>query len=198
MKKLALLGAFAVIVATFIVMRQQPGSGGGNSWGGAMWVWDQPETHHAGQSNDPCCLRCTFDLDDRAPQADLWISADHQYVVYVNGQQVGAGSDWESAEFYHVAEYLVAGKNVLAIKATNQEEAASVIARLHVKTADNRDLFIVTNEKTKICRMAPSKAVSEDWTRAEYDDSAWQNATMMLDDALSWREIVDSVASVLE
>ena len=61
-------------------------------------------------------------------------------------------NEWTTVEKYDVAKHLVVGKNVLAIQATNQGGVAGAIARLHIRTADKKDLFIVTDEKTKIGR----------------------------------------------
>src|SRR5439155_15209033 len=81
-----------------------------------------------------------------------------------------------------VAKHLVAGKNVVAIKATNAGGVAGAIACLHVKTADKKELFVVTDEKTKIVRAA---SVSERWTQADFDDSAWFAAIALGDPSIA-------------
>ena len=53
----------------------------------------------------------------KAVQAELWITVDNHYTVYVNGQKVGSDGQWETVEKYDVTKHLVAGKNVLAIVA---------------------------------------------------------------------------------
>jgi quinoprotein glucose dehydrogenase len=153
-----------------------------NSWGGASWVWDEPDANKVPQNNEPRYLRCTFELAAKPAAAELWITVDNVYVVYVNGQKIGEDSEWSTVEKYDVAKHLVVGKNVLAIKATNQGGVAGAIARLHIKTADKKDLFVVTNEKTKITRAA---SVSERWTTADYDDSTWFNAVVLGDPSIA-------------
>src|ERR1019366_5134126 len=86
-----------------------------NSWGGAAWVWDEPDANKVPQNNEPRYLRRTFELSSRTVQAELWISADNIYTAYVNGQKIGTGAEWSNVGKYDVAKSLVVGKNVLAI-----------------------------------------------------------------------------------
>lgn len=146
------------------------------SWGGAAWVWDQPDANQTPQSNDPRYLRRPFQLAAKTIEAQLWITADNHYTVHVNGHKVGADGEWSTVEKYDVAKHLVAGKNVLAIEARNQGGPAGVIARLHVKTADGKSLFIVTDGQTKITQGAP-----KGWQAVDFDDSTWFAAVVLGD-----------------
>lgn len=157
-------------------------------WGGAKWVWDEPDANKTDQSNDPRYLRLPFVLGAKPQAAELWITADNLYTAYVNGQKVGSGSEWSSPGRYDVAKHLVAGKNVLAIQTTNQGGPAGAIARLHIKTGNKEqasprpaaELFIVTDEKTKITQKA-----GPDWLRTDLDDSAWFNAVVLGDASIA-------------
>lgn len=157
-------------------------------WGGAKWVWDEPDANKTDQSNDPRYLRLPFVLGAKPQAAELWITADNLYTAYVNGQKVGSGSEWSSPGRYDVAKHLVAGKNVLAIQATNQGGPAGAIARLQIKTGNKEqasprpaaELFIVTDEKTKITQKA-----GPDWLRTDLDDSAWFNAVVLGDASIA-------------
>jgi putative membrane-bound dehydrogenase-like protein len=171
MKKLALLLCGLSLVSLSPAQQSSP-----RGWGGAAWVWDQPDAHQAAQSNDPRFLRRTFTLSAKASKAELWITADNVYVVHVNGRKVGQDSEWNTVEKYDVAKYLAPGKNVLAIEARNQGGPAGVIARLHVRTADKKDLFVVTDQNTKITQNAP-----KGWEQVAFDDSGWFAAVVLGD-----------------
>jgi putative membrane-bound dehydrogenase-like protein len=151
---------------------QQPAPG----WGGARWVWDEPDANTVEQSNDPRYLRRTFTLPGKAVQADLWITADNHYTVYVNGIKVGADGEWQTVEKYDVAKHLVAGKNVLAIVAKNQGGPAGVIARLAGKTADGKEFFAGTDGETRI-----TQTLHADWLKVDYDDGAWPKVVVLGD-----------------
>src|ERR1043165_3443348 len=168
MKKFLLFcGGLHVLLASWSLAQNTSSKG----WGGASWVWDEPDANKVAQNNDPRYLRRSFELSAKVVQAQLWITADNHYVVYVNGQKVGEDAEWNSVEKYDVARHLVVGKNVLAIQAKNQGGVAGVIARLHITTADKKDLFIVTDQQTKITQRA-----RKDWLKTEFDDSSWFTA----------------------
>src|SRR5262245_402844 len=151
-------------------------TGAANPWSDARWVWDETDANKVPQNNEPRYLRRTFELTAAPKTAELWITVDNHYVAHVNGQHVGAGADWKTIGKFDVARHLVVGKNVLAIRATNQGGVAGALARLRITTVGKKSLFIVTDEKTKITR-TPGK----DWLKADCDDSAWSAATVLGD-----------------
>ncbi|HYT92810.1 MAG TPA: hypothetical protein VEL76_29100, partial [Gemmataceae bacterium] len=177
MKKVVLLTCTLLILPGSNVLPQPLGPKG---WGGAAWVWDQADAQQVAQSNDPRYLRRPFQLSAKAVQADLWITADNHYVVYLNGKKVGEDGEWATVEKYDVAKYLVPGKNVLAILARNQGGPAGVIARLHVSTVDKKDLFIVTDQQTKITQTAAAG-----WQYVDFDDAAWFAAVVLGDASMA-------------
>ncbi len=182
MKKLLLLcGVLAVAISSWAVAQN---NSVGN-WANAMWVWDEADANKAPQNNEPRFLRQAFDLAAKPQAAELWVTADNLYTVYVNGQKVGDGKEWSQIDKYNVAKHLVVGKNVLAIKATNQGGVAGAIARLHVKTADKQDLFVVTNDKTKIRRGEARVGDPDSWTRADFDDAGWFAAIVLGDPTIA-------------
>ncbi|MBI3821696.1 MAG: hypothetical protein HY289_03340, partial [Planctomycetes bacterium] len=165
-------------------------SASSNSWADAMWIWDEADANKVPQNNEPRYLRLSFNLSAAPQAAELWVTADNLYVAHVNGVKVGDGKEWAIVDKYDVAKHLVAGKNVLAIKATNQGGVAGAIARLHIKTADKKDLFIVTDERTKITAKPPQGAFAPPrgqraWTDADFDDSAWFNAIVLGDTSIA-------------
>ncbi|MDB5300032.1 MAG: Planctomycete cytochrome, partial [Phycisphaerales bacterium] len=81
-------------------------------WEGAHWVWDNPAARTADQTSDPRYLRCAFELPAKPVSARVLASADDTYVLYVNGQRIGEGRNWQKPDTYDVASSLVAGKNV--------------------------------------------------------------------------------------
>jgi putative membrane-bound dehydrogenase-like protein len=141
---------------------------------GASWVWDQPGANQVDQSDDPRYLRRTFQLPGKAVRADLWVTADNEYVAYVNGHKVGAHAEWQAVKRYDVARYLVPGRNVLAVEARNHGGPAGVIARLRVRLAGGKSLDVGTDRTTRIT-VVPAK----DWLKADFDDAAWPAAVVL-------------------
>jgi len=155
------------------------------SWNGAWWVWDRALADQT-QDNGPRFVRRTFDLPAKFDRAELRITADNHYVVHVNGQKVGEDGEWNSVEKYDVAKLLAPGKNVLAIQAKNQGGVAGVIARLHMQTADKKDIVIGTDQHARITRTPPptlsGEGTANAWLKPDFDDSKW-SAAIVLGDA---------------
>jgi putative membrane-bound dehydrogenase-like protein len=191
MKYLSLLAALLFVSLTTPAWAQKAA----NSWGGAAWVWDEPDANKVTQNNDPRYLRRTFELSAKPLAAELWITVDNHYIVYVNGQKVGEDSEWSTVEKYDVAKHLVVGKNVLAIKATNQGGVAGAIARLYIKNSDKKNLYIVTDEKTKIRRAEPRERPGDGWLKTDFDDSSWFAAIVLGDPSIGpWNLTSGTVA----
>ena len=139
----------------------------------AWWVWN-----HAGAAQDdpaaePRYLRRTFELPAKPSSAELRITADNLYTVYLNGQKIGEDGNWNSVETYQVAEHLRQGTNVLAIAATNQGGPGGAIAWLRA-VADGKEYLAATDRQTRISLAAP-----DGWTGADFDDSKWAKATLL-------------------
>src|SRR5437667_7091839 len=78
-----------------------------SGWDGAFWVWDQPEANKIAQTNDPRYLRRVFTLAARPTKAELKITVDNHYEVFVNGHKVGTDGEWATVEKYEVAQHLI-------------------------------------------------------------------------------------------
>ncbi len=178
---LSIVALFAILTTWTLAQNTPP-----STWSGAQWIWDEASANTVTQNNEPRYLRLAFTLDAKPIAAQLWITADNVFVAFVNGQKVGEGTEWSTIEQIDVAKQLVVGKNVLAIKATNQGGVAGAIARLQVKTDDKKEHLIVTNDKTKISRAGsvsdgPS---SKDWIKVDFNDTAWFNAITLGDTSI--------------
>ncbi len=183
-KTLVLLAMSLAILPLAFGQTSAPG------WGSARWVWDQADANQTPQTDDPRYLRRTFELSGKPGKAELWITADNEFTVYVNGQKIGHGTEWNKVDRYDVAKHLAAGKNVLAIIAQNHGGPAGVIARLHVVTADKKDLIVGTDDKTHITQIA-----HPDWLKRDFDDTAWPTAAVLGDVSIGPWNLTGSVAA---
>jgi quinoprotein glucose dehydrogenase len=185
MKKFAPLALGLVLMVSWLwAQNSSPG------WGGAVWVWDQPDAHQIAQTNEPRFLRQTFDVKGKVIQAELWITADNHYVVHVNGHKIGEDNEWSTVEKYDVVKHLLPGKNVLAIQVRNQGGMAGVIARLAIKTDDQNEIFVVTNSQMRV-----TQAASKDWLQTDFDDTKWSTAIVLGEPGIGpWNLVKGSVA----
>ena len=77
------------------------------------------------------------------------MTADNWFKLYVNGRPVADGSNHKEAMTVDLAERLQAGKNVIAVDAANQGDAANpagLLAFLKVSFADG-DVTIITRTR---------------------------------------------------
>jgi VCBS repeat-containing protein len=95
------------------------------------------------------------------------MTADNAFELYVNGVQVGSGSDWGSP-YTALADFN--GNDVVAIKVTNWGGPGSLIGRITIG-----GVVIGTSAFWKITETAPT---GNSWkTDPSFNDSAWSYAT---------------------
>ncbi|MCL2330605.1 MAG: family 78 glycoside hydrolase catalytic domain, partial [Phycisphaerae bacterium] len=88
----------------------------------AMWIWPADAQ---GAVNYHFWARRTFELDHEPTKAKLFISAQTEYHLYVNGQFITRGPTpcdpaWQSYDTHDVTRLLKVGKNVIAVAAMNE------------------------------------------------------------------------------
>lgn len=93
------------------------------------------------------------------------ISGDDGYEVYVNGLRLGGNHSWQEAEEYLAP--LREGRNVIAVKASNFDNAGGLVAEVH-----EGNKFWPSNAAWKV-RLAEEN----NWFALDFDDSQWSAAT---------------------
>ncbi len=135
----------------------------------AHWIWLGPvvgdQQFHA---------RSVFTLRSKPRAAQVWITGDDAFMLYLNGHQIEETQPieqgWSHVHKVAVTEYLRVGKNVLAVKGINKGGgAAGIVVKLDV----NGVTAVVSGSYWKAVLTTPPS----DWLDASFNDSAWQNAT---------------------
>ena len=75
-------------------------------------------------------FRRTFDVTDVPAKALLRITCDNGYTVFVNGAEIGSGTQWERVQEYNVAAKLRPGRNIIAVRGHNDGADAGLIAEI--------------------------------------------------------------------
>ncbi len=114
-------------------------------------------------------------LPAKPRKAQVWITADDAFTLFVNGRQVEESlpveQGWAHAHQRDVAPYLHAGRNVLAVQGINKGGgAAGILVELDVDGVQS----VVSDSRWKALLSASPPT---GWTETSLDDSAWQNAT---------------------
>jgi hypothetical protein len=140
---------------------------------GAKWIWAAVVTN-----NQTIFARTAFMLWQAPKTAILYVTADDWFEVYLNGRKLGASPTsaadaiWKSVQRYLVTGLVTTGRNVIAVRAVNQGSAAGLLARLEV----DGKAVLLTDEHW---RVADKAIVPPEWNQAVFDDSSWDQATVI-------------------
>jgi len=111
------------------------------------WIW--AETTFDKQT---CQLWRSFEIPRGATvsNAIVRITADNGYRLFLDGREVGQGTDWRALTEYDVTLLLSAGKHTLAVVAFNDFLEAGVIFGLRVELSDGRVIRVQSDESWRI------------------------------------------------
>ena len=98
--------------------------------------------------------------------AQIMITADNGYDVYLNGTLLGSGSNWNQAQRYSLP--LVNGANVVAVKGRNDPGTTGGMLAEIIKDST----LAVTDTSWKINTTGPAN-----WTTVGFSDAVWTKAT---------------------
>jgi hypothetical protein len=133
----------------------------------AQWIWSPAFEKELAPTGE-CYFRKSFELG-QPESGQVQIACDDKYELFVNGHQVGSGSNWKVLDVYDVTKYLVQGTNTVAVKAVNTEGgSAGVVARVVVKEQGNTHVDHSSDDTWKTALKAFPK-----WQKTRFDDEQW-------------------------
>lgn len=140
----------------------------------ANWIWTSLV-----KEQQTIYLRGNLELKPVPEKAVLYITGDDFWTVYVNGTRLDGTEpnpkdnyQWQKVHRLDVARYLTAGKNVVAVRATNAGYAAGVVARLEIGGKP----VLLSDASWKV---SEDTSLPDTWAATAYDDSGWSAATVI-------------------
>lgn len=127
------------------------------------WIW----TNGDPKENDIAHFRKTIELKAKPKSAVFVGSCDNVLALFVNGKMVAQSSEWTYPARENIT--LDEGKNVIAVRGTNQGGNAAFVGLILVEHADGKKEQIVT-DGTWLCTAEPAKG----WQEAKFDDATWK------------------------
>lgn len=118
-------------------------------------------------------FRKTITLPTTAIQdANLLISVDHSYVLYLNGTKVLEGSNWEKVGKLNATKFLKPGENLIAIAGTNEGSIANPAGLLFsMKVAyDNGAISQIDSDTSW---KSTADIPDSNWASKDYKDTEW-------------------------
>ena len=166
-----------LLALTLLVVLLAAGAAAAPEEPAAMWIWHPEEqADHLGVGAVTRYFRATVDLPAAPTAAYLVITADDEFTLWVNGQEVGSGKLWMELRRFDLAAHLVAGRNTLAVSATNTAPGpAALIAWGQVTCANGATVPLRTDATWRVGLEAP-----EGWL-TDFDDAGWPQAVELAD-----------------
>ncbi|HEY5315324.1 MAG TPA: HEAT repeat domain-containing protein, partial [Pirellulales bacterium] len=181
---------FAVLVASAAVIFSVPGALARAQTtveaGDAQWIWSPAQTRDHAPA-PVCYFRKGFEVTN-PESAQLNITCDDRYELFINGRFVGGGRNWKMLDAYDLRRLLRRGHNVVAVKADNTSgTTAGLVATLTVKDAGHTEISYATDATWKT-----STQQFIGWERVYFNDSMWAAARSLgdLGTAEPWKDQV--------
>lgn len=155
------------------------------------WIWDRrvldKQTIHLWKS-------FSIPKSDAGTHAELRISADNAFRVWIDGQEIGSGSDWRTLSIYDLSGQLNPGTHVLAVEGFNDCDKAGVIVGMRIKLASGRILHLQSDKTWHIIPLSVSG-----WRTMTQPSPAWANAAFIANLRQSpWWGVPKTVAHIQE
>ncbi len=118
-------------------------------------------------------FRYVFNLPDQEIQnARLLISVDHSHTLYINGKTVSQGTDWRKVDKLEVGGILKKGKNLIALKGSNEgiiANPAGILLAMKVLYDKDKEILVSSGADWKSTAVQPAK----NWNTMEFNDEDW-------------------------
>ena len=130
-----------------------------------QWIWDTNTF-----DKQTCRLWKSFEIPaaSKVTRATLRITVDNGYLLFMDGRELGRGSDWHDVTEYDVTQLLNPGRHCIAVEGFNDRLEAGLIFGLHIEFLDQTNLdvlsdgswFVVPNEQRD---WSARKRASAEW-----------------------------------
>jgi signal transduction histidine kinase len=134
------------------------------------WIWDRITLN-----KQTVRLWNRFEVPKTNPvvRAELRIAADNAYKVWLDGQELGSGSDWRTLSIYHLEGALSSGPHVLAVEGFNDNDQAGIILGMSLETAEGPVMQIRSDLSW---RVVPNSV--RGWESALHPGADWTNSSV--------------------
>ncbi len=137
-------------------------------WGVGGYIWSEIT-----KDKQTCRLWRSFNIPRASvvTRARLRVLADNGYEVWLDGRELGMGSDYFYMTEYDIREILAPGRHVIAIKAFNESHQAGVVVGLEIALQDGQPIVVVSDTSWRVVPEA-----SRGWERQLEPSSDWRHA----------------------
>jgi lysophospholipase L1-like esterase len=134
-----------------------------------QWIW-AAEGNPQDAPAENAYFRVAFQVEN-PKSGHVEITADNTYSLWINGERIGAGIDWQQIDRFDLTSRLIKGKNVIAVLGQNSSGPAGLVARVVVKDSGDRTIDASSGADWKTAIVAQPM-----WWSLGFDDAAWKSA----------------------
>lgn len=122
------------------------------------WIWDTNTF-----DKQTCRLWKAFEIPAGAKisHATLLITVDNGYTLFLDGQEIGRGSDWRTVTEYDVTQLLAPGRHTVAVEGFNDRLEGGLIFGLEIQLADQRVVEVLSDDTWSVvptrCAIGPAE-----------------------------------------
>jgi signal transduction histidine kinase len=179
------LAASSVSYPTIYVAKARPEVTNGLG----IWMWDKETSN-----KQTVRLWKGFEIPatNQIVRAELRIAADNAYTIWLDGQELGNGSDWRTLSIYYLEGPLKSGLHALAVEGFNDNDQAGVIMGMRLEMADGQTLEIRSDLSW---RAVPNGY--NDWETALIAPDSWPHAAVARNfGRVAWWDVPVSVLHI--
>jgi signal transduction histidine kinase len=135
------------------------------------WIWEEKTI-----DDQTCLLWKTFEIPGPGgvTNAQLVLTVDNEFTLYLDGHELGRGSEWRELFVFDVTRLMSPGRHVLAVRCYNGSFFAGMILGLQVRLADGRTLEVKSDDTW---RVVPNEV--KRWEKATEPQAGWPAATVI-------------------
>lgn len=135
------------------------------------WIWAANTL-----DRQTCQFWRVFEVPEKNPatHARLVMTADNEFTLYLDGRELGRGSEWRELFDFDVTPLMSPGAHVLAVKAYNSSSFAGLIVGLRLDLADGTVIEVRSDPSW---RVVPER--TKGWEMATKAPKAWPEAKVI-------------------
>jgi len=126
------------------------------------WIWSAIDARPAGEE---VVFTHKFTLP-AGTTGRMIITCDNEYVLKVNGKEIGRDSDWETVESYDVSRALRTGSNTIRVEAKNlgnSPNAAALYVHFQLMNPEGESVVLTTSKEWMVNGKAAVEHQSDGW-----------------------------------
>jgi signal transduction histidine kinase len=135
------------------------------------WIWEKQTL-----DDQTCQLWKAFEIPQPGgvTNAQLVLTVDNEFTLYLDGQELGRGSEWRELFVFDVTRLMSPGRHILAVRCYNGSFFAGMILGLQANLTNGRTLEVKSDDTWRVVPNGLKR-----WEKAKEPQAGWAAATVI-------------------